>query len=63
MQNDDALQRLPAEVADEIGAAIGRIRFGSVLIQIQDGVVVQIEATEKRRFAGRPQQSPKHTDY
>ncbi len=37
-------------VQEEIARAIARIRFGSVVVQIQDGVVVQIESTEKRRF-------------
>ena len=36
---------------DEIKAAIERIRFGSVQIIIQDGRVVQIDATEKKRLA------------
>ena len=34
----------------EISEAIARIRYGSVVVHIQDGVVVQIESTEKRRF-------------
>ena len=51
---DPALPRVPTEVADEIVTAIGRIRYGSVLIHIQDGAVVQIEATEKRRFPLTP---------
>lgn len=42
------------EVLDEIAKAIGRIRFGSVVVQIQDGVVVQIESTEKKRFQAAP---------
>ena len=42
-------------VLEELAAAIGRIRFGSVVVQIHEGAVVQIEATEKRRF---PQPSP-----
>jgi hypothetical protein len=41
----------PAPVPlDEIQAAIERIRFGSVQIIIQDGRVVQIDATEKKRL-------------
>jgi len=43
--------RQSPDVLEEIAEAIGRIRFGSVLVQIQDGVVVQIEATEKKRFS------------
>ena len=35
---------------DEIALAISRIRYGSVVVHIQDGAVVQIESTEKRRF-------------
>ena len=34
----------------EISEAIARIRYGSVVVHIQDGAVVQIESTEKRRF-------------
>ena len=46
--------RLPTEhpgtVEEEIALAISRIRYGSVVVHIQDGAVVQIESTEKRRF-------------
>ena len=34
----------------EIADAIARIQYDSVVVHIQDGVVVQIESTEKRRF-------------
>ena len=40
--NDLALRR--------IGEALQGLRFGSVLTIVQDGVVVQIERTEKTRF-------------
>jgi hypothetical protein len=33
-----------------IGEALQGLRFGSVLTIVQDGVVVQIERTEKTRF-------------
>ena len=33
-----------------IAAAIEGIRYGSVLVIVQDGVVVQIERTEKTRL-------------
>jgi hypothetical protein len=45
-------------VHEEIARAIARIRYGSVVVQIQDGVVVQIESTEKRRFPA-PASSPR----
>lgn len=35
---------------EEILKAIKTIRFGTVLVVIQDSEVVQIEATNKRRF-------------
>ena len=35
---------------EEICEAIRGLRFGSVVIIIQDGVVVQIDRTEKRRL-------------
>lgn len=34
-----------------IGEALRGLRYGSVLTIVQDGVVVQIERTEKTRFA------------
>lgn len=40
---DSALRR--------IGAALDGLRYGSVLVIVQDGVVVQIERTEKTRFS------------
>jgi len=33
-----------------IGTALHGLRYGSVLAIVQDGVVVQIERTEKTRF-------------
>jgi len=38
-------------VEREILAAVAGIRCGSVVVSIQDGRVVQIDATEKRRIA------------
>jgi hypothetical protein len=40
--SDEALRR--------IGDALRGLRYGSVLTIVQDGVVVQIERTEKTRF-------------
>ncbi len=34
-----------------IAEALQGIRFGSVLVIVQDGVVVQVERTEKIRFS------------
>jgi hypothetical protein len=41
----------PSDVEREILAAVAGIRYGSVVVSIQDGRVVQIDATEKRRIA------------
>jgi len=41
-ESDETIRRL--------GDALRGIRFGSVLAIVQDGVVVQIERTEKTRF-------------
>ena len=38
-------------VEREILAAVASLRFGSVVVTVQDGRVVQIDSTEKRRFA------------
>jgi hypothetical protein len=34
----------------ELEAALRDLRFGQVTITVQDGVVVQVERTERRRF-------------
>lgn len=39
----------PSEIEQQILEAIDGIRFGSVSIVLQDGVVVQIEANERFR--------------
>ena len=43
----------PADDAtlNRIGEALRGLRYGSVLTIVQDGVVVQIERTEKTRFS------------
>jgi len=47
----DAPAPAGAEVTlQRIGAALHGLRYGSVLAIVQDGVVVQIERTEKTRF-------------
>jgi hypothetical protein len=33
--------------------ALRGLRFGAVILTVQDGVVVQVERTEKRRFQTR----------
>jgi hypothetical protein len=38
-------------VLEQIHKALQGLRFGSVLLIVQDGVVVQIERTEKKRLA------------
>ena len=38
---------------EEIVAALRQVRFGSVNIIVQDGVVIQIDHTEKRRLKTR----------
>ena len=40
--------RLPVEIIQE---AVGKVRFGTVQLIIQDGRIVQIDTTEKHRLA------------
>jgi hypothetical protein len=51
---DQTRQRQPGEPGDqavaEIRNALRGIRYGSLLIVVQDGVIVQIDRTEKRRL-------------
>jgi hypothetical protein len=48
--HDLSSRRLPAGVERRILEAVGGIRFGTVVIAIQDGRVVQIDSTEKQRI-------------
>jgi hypothetical protein len=42
-----------AEGLARVAAALRGLRYGSVTAVVQDGVVVQVERTEKIRLAGR----------
>ena len=53
---DDRLQSALEQIRD----ALRGLRYGSLTIQVQDGVVVQIDRTEKRRLQ-RPA-SPSDSD-
>ncbi len=41
------------EVLDRIGDALRGLRFGTVTVIVQDGVVVQVDRTERLRLAHR----------
>jgi hypothetical protein len=43
------------EALDQIRESLRGLRFGSVNIIVQDGVVIQIDRTEKRRLRNRTQ--------
>jgi hypothetical protein len=45
------------DVRDTIRAALEGLRFGSVTIHVQDGMVVQIERTEKLRPRAAPERA------
>ena len=46
--------RLPTDdELREVAASLRGMRFGSVTIVIQDGVIIQIDKTEKRRLRNR----------
>jgi hypothetical protein len=51
---DDIDQARPsAEEVQQIISALRGLRFGAVNIVVQDGVVIQIDRTEKRRLRRR----------
>lgn len=53
-QVSTAANRLPSEEElREIAASLRGMRFGSVVIVVQDGVIIQIDKTEKRRLRSR----------
>ena len=43
------------EALDAIREHLGRVRFGSLAITLHDGAIVQLEVTEKHRFASTAQ--------
>lgn len=43
----------------QIREALRGLRYGSVNIIVQDGLIVQIDRTEKRRIRQRPSDSPR----
>jgi hypothetical protein len=45
----DADKRWPLE---QIAEALRGLRYGTVTVVVQDGVVVQVDRTEKRRLRG-----------
>ncbi len=46
------------EALDQIREALRGLRFGSVNIIVQDGVVIQIDRTEKRRLRTNSRNHP-----
>jgi len=49
-----AAPRLPTDdELREVAASLRGMRFGSVTIVVQDGVIIQIDKTEKRRLRNR----------
>jgi len=49
-ENNGRLEREVQFDLDQIRQALEGLRYGQVTIVIQDGAVVQIDRTEKRRF-------------
>jgi hypothetical protein len=60
--NSSLTRQLPSEdELREIAASLRGLRFGSVSIVVQDGVIIQIDRTEKKRLRTRrdPGESPR----
>ena len=49
--NGAASVQVNTAVLDAVTGAIGRLRFGTVLVTVHEGKVVQIDTTERRRFS------------
>lgn len=43
----------PDPTFEEVRASLRNLRYGSVTIIVQDGVIIQIDRTEKRRLHSR----------
>lgn len=50
-RHDAAGVQVDSAVLDAVTGAIDRLRFGTVLVTVHDGKVVQIDTTERRRFS------------
>ncbi len=48
--SQEGLSSEEREILDKVSEMVRRIRFGTVVLVIQDGKVVQIEAAEKFRL-------------
>jgi hypothetical protein len=48
-----AAPTLPDHVLHAVAQALDGLRFGQVTIIVQDGRVIQIDRTERRRFASK----------
>lgn len=47
-----AAEQLPAHVLEAIVRSLIGMRFGQVTVIVHDGRVIQIDRTERQRFAG-----------
>ena len=47
---------------DEVRASLKNLRYGSVTIIVQDGVIIQIDRTEKRRLQSRRANTANNSD-
>jgi hypothetical protein len=50
VQQEVEPRRDTAWTLQQVEEALRGLRYGSVIITVQDGVVVQVERTERRRF-------------
>ena len=50
----DAGESPDADSLRVIADALRGLQFGSVTVIVQDGIVIQVDRTEKRRLARRP---------
>ena len=52
--SDETEKQPPDWAWAEIRKALGRLRYGQVVVIVQDGVIIQVERTERFRIARRP---------
>lgn len=55
----DARALAVEEALEQIRASLVGLQFGSVNVIVQDGLVIQIDRTEKRRLRSRPLDLPR----
>ncbi len=51
-RNDTLASGQPEDALSIVSEALGQLRYGIIQLTVHDGKLMQIDVTERRRFAG-----------